>query len=108
MAAETVQFLNPDEERAYDLLFRRFKAYPPLDAQLGELLAHRFVNALIDIEDAFCVPIDVDEAMACRTVRRLLAFVAARVHPTRPNVQVYDLVAYRAAIGRPIRAEHFA
>lgn len=109
--------LSPDQVKAYAILLARLRFPAPLNYLLGDIhLQERLANGLIDLEEAFGIHLDVDEAFACRTVGRLLAFVEALAHPVRareafrtdPNVQVFDLVAYRASIGRPIRAERFA
>jgi hypothetical protein len=104
--------LSPLQSRAYDVVARRLRNFPQLEVQLGLLLQERMVNALMDLEVEFGVPIDVDEAYACRTIGRLIALVEAKASPRLgwpgADVKVVDLVAHRAAIGKPIAAERFA
>jgi len=72
-------------------------------------------TALVRIEIMFGIDVDVDEALACPDLAALLALIDAKASPGRAarprpgHVKVFDLAAYRAAIGRPaIRTERFA
>lgn len=73
----------------------------------------RLCEGLIRVENKLNILIDVDEAHACPNVAALLALIQAKRNPDqqllpRPgHVEVFDLPAYRAAIGRPIRAWRF-
>lgn len=94
---------------------------PALDMTVTDywerLGSERFADALTRIDTMFNLGhrgIDPCEAVASGDIAGLLALVEAKTRPGRASirrpgyVEVYDLTAIRAAIGRPIEASRFA
>lgn len=102
--------LSPLQSRAYSVLAAGLRAPPPLDVPLSVYASLRMVDALIELEEAFGIGIDVDEAMATHDVASFLALVEARIvaadpaSAKAPGCTVYGLTGYREAVGRPLTA----
>lgn len=112
--------LSTDQVIAHRLLSDPAHGLPPpaLDRSIWDLADDlgpaRFADALIRLETTFAIDLDPDEAVASGDVAGLLALVHGKTRPGRApirrpgHVEVYDMAAYRAAIGQPIEAGRFA
>ena len=86
----------------------------PMTRVLHQLGCDIFADALVRIESVLAIGLDPDEAIASGDVGGFLALVQSKFDrapraPRRPgHVEVFDLTAYRAALGRPIEAGRFA
>lgn len=119
----SARFSDPVRDRAYQVITHELGERPALSRGLMSFGNTRAVCALIGLEEAFGIPIDVDEAAACADIAALLDIVVERArHPIAnlgdpqgrharalgiplptatpaPPCALYDLAAYRDRAG---------
>ena len=104
----TAARLTPAAE-AHQVIADALGFRPPLAAALADLPAVRIAAVLCDLEQAFQIELEADDALRAGTVGALIDLVGRRVAalahraPAPHGVEVYDFTAIRAAIGRPVR-----
>lgn len=104
---DAAQPLLPDlRAQALAVITRALGGEPVLSTTLAALGDLNTVRMLMDLEEAFAIPLDPDEVMAPATVAHLLLLVQRKVmvgpRLTRPpgeeGCTLYDLAAYRAEL----------
>ena len=93
-------FMSPVRARAYRILRRALGGPPMLHQPLASIRVGAACDALLSLESAFRIDLEVDEALDARTIGGLLDLVEKKVAAAGglARCQVFDFTAYRAAL----------